>query len=72
MENSREPVTTLYWFNQDLRLDDNPALDLAICGASTLLCLYCHDPAVYGVDTFGTERQGDLRQRFIEHSQDQH
>ncbi len=71
MENSREPVTTLYWFNQDLRLDDNPALDLAICGASTLLCLYCHDPAVYDVDTFGTERQGNLRQRFIEHSLDQ-
>jgi deoxyribodipyrimidine photo-lyase len=71
MENSCEPVATLYWFDQDLRLDDNPALDLAIRGASTLLCLYCHDPAVCDVDTFGTKRQGDLRQRFIEHGLDQ-
>jgi len=29
MGNKSKPVPMLYWFNQDLRLDDNPALEPA-------------------------------------------
>jgi len=65
MEQFSKPVRTLYWFDQDLRLDDNPALDYAAAGASKLLCVYCHDPSREAVDPFGTRRQGPIRKRFI-------
>jgi len=68
MTSGKAAVETLYWFSDDLRLDDNPGLDLAISGASTLLCVYCHDPALLDTDAFGTRRQGTLRRRFIEQS----
>ena len=68
MEQENEKLRTLYWFDQDLRLDDNPALDFAAAGASTLLCVYCHDVSREGVDSFGTCRQGRIRKRFIAQS----
>ena len=59
---------SLYWFDQDLRLDDNPGLDYAAAGSDLLLCVYCHDPSRDEVDLFGSRRQGRLRQHFIKQS----
>ncbi|MCG2585053.1 DASH family cryptochrome [Massilia sp. TS11] len=38
--------TLVYWFRRDLRLHDNPALQLAAQRASRLLPVYCHAPGV--------------------------
>ena len=68
LEQEIENLRTLYWLDQDLRLDDNPALDYAAAGASTLLCVYCLDASREGVDSFGTRRQAQIRKRFIAQS----
>ncbi len=68
MERQSKNLRTLYWLDQDLRLDDNPALEYAAAGASELLCVYCHDASRQAVDSFGTPRQGRMRQRFIAQS----
>ena len=33
----------LFWFNHDLRMDDNAALVLAAAEVDKLICLYCAD-----------------------------
>jgi len=68
LEENNKPVRTLYWFDQDLRLDDNPALYYAAAGASKLLCVYCYDLSKDEFNSFGTQRQGRLRKRFIDQS----
>jgi deoxyribodipyrimidine photo-lyase len=68
MSEKIDPLPTLFWFNQDLRLDDNPALAHAAAHASELTCVYCHDPWMDAADDFGIERQGPLRKRFIAQS----
>ena len=68
MGKNSEFVPTLYWFDQDLRLDDNPALDFAAASASELLCVYCHDSSREAADSFGNSRLGPIRRRFIEQS----
>lgn len=57
----------LFWFDQDLRLDDNPALAHA-CRADELLCVYIDDAAKSATDRFGTLRQGRIRTAFIDAS----
>ena len=59
-------MRTLYCFDQDLRLDDNPALDYAAAYAGKLLCLYVHDLSRHESDAFGTCRLGGIRQRFLD------
>lgn len=57
---------TLYLFDQDLRLDDNPALEYAASGARDLLCVYVHDQSRREPDSFGSRRLGRIRRRFID------
>ena len=66
--NSTTKNRSLYWFDQDLRLDDNPALARAASGADELLCLYIDDEARFAADRFGTPRTGDIRAAFIDAS----
>lgn len=58
----------LFWFDRDLRLDDNPALAHAAARAGELLCVYCHDAGFAEADAFGTPRLGRHRAAFIEAS----
>ena len=58
----------LFWFNHDLRLDDNPALAAAAELGNELLCVYCDDQNKLGPDGFGTPRLGTLRANFIDTS----
>nr|WP_086938608.1 DASH family cryptochrome [Thaumasiovibrio occultus] len=37
-------TTALYWFGDDLRIDDNPLLQQAARQADRLLCIYCVEP----------------------------
>ena len=68
MRQTNGPVPTLYWFDRDLRLDDNPALARAAQQASELTCVYCDDAARYAAGKFGIERIGSKRRRFIAQS----
>jgi len=54
----------IYWFRNDLRLADNPALSLAAREADRLLCIYCHPAAAasrWGCDRVGAHRRHFLR-----------
>ena len=61
--------TALVWFRRDLRLHDNPTLDVA-AGAGELLSAYCFDPREYGTvrfggsDSFPFQKTGSHRARF--------
>lgn len=68
MEKNKALVPTLYCFDQDFRLDDNPAFDVAAMSASQLLCVYCHDSSREVAERFGTRRLGPIRKTFIEQS----
>ena len=57
-----------YWFRNDLRLGDNPALAEACAASSALLPLYCHDPAQDADTRWGFVRRGPHRQRFVHDS----
>ncbi len=59
---------TLYWFRNDLRLGDNPALAEACAASSALLPVFCHDPAQDADTRWGFVRRGPHRQRFLHDS----
>ncbi|WP_258001131.1 deoxyribodipyrimidine photo-lyase [Janthinobacterium sp. ROICE36] len=42
---ARSAQTLIYWFRNDLRLEDNPALRQACQHAGHLLFVYCHRSA---------------------------
>lgn len=56
---------TLYWFRNDLRLGDNPALAEACAASIALLPVYCHDPAQDADTRWGFVRRGPHRHRFV-------
>jgi deoxyribodipyrimidine photo-lyase len=59
---------TLYWFRNDLRLGDNPALAEACAASSALLPVFFHDPAQDADTRWGFVRRGPHRQRFVHDS----
>lgn len=58
-----------YWFRQDLRLHDNPALVQAIAHATRqgvpLLLLYLHHPRQDATTAWGFVRMGQYRRQFL-------
>ena len=58
----------LYWFTNDLRVHDNPALALASRMADGLLCVYLVDSEQLALGHYTHTRLGDHRKRFIEQS----
>ncbi|MDM7942834.1 MAG: DASH family cryptochrome [Hydrogenophaga sp.] len=56
---------TLYWFRNDLRLGDNPALAEACAASSAVLPVVCHDPAQDALTRWGFVRRGLHRQHFV-------
>ena len=58
-------TTTIFWFRNDLRLTDNPALQAAIGTASCLLPVFCHDPAADAMTQWGFARVGAHRTYFL-------
>ncbi|MEM6688269.1 MAG: DASH family cryptochrome [Planctomycetota bacterium] len=61
-------TTSLVWFRNDLRLDDNPALQAAIEGGDTVVCVYVLSPRTFGETSFGFPRIGKFRLRFLKES----
>ena len=56
---------SIFWFRNDLRLDDNPALHKAIYNSDRLLPLYIFDENEYSTFSSGVKKVGDHRFRFI-------
>ncbi len=55
----------LYWFRQDLRLHDNPALQAACAGARQMTLVFCHDPRLRQTTPWGFERGSPHQQQFL-------
>ncbi len=55
----------IYWFRNDLRLDDNPALTQACQHASNLVLVYCHDPVMEKMTRWNVPRTSQHRQYFL-------
>ena len=57
--------TIIYWFRNDLRLEDNPAFSKACLAADHIVPVYIHDPAQTTLTTWGFNRQSAHRQHFL-------
>jgi deoxyribodipyrimidine photo-lyase len=56
--------TLIYWFRNDLRLNDNRALLQAAALADRLVLVHVHEPAQDAPTTWGFKRMGRHRRRF--------
>lgn len=61
-------TTVIYWFRNDLRLEDNPALMLACKSADTLLPIYIHEEKLGQETQWGFSRVGEHRKTFLQES----
>lgn len=59
--------TAVVWFTDDLRVDDNPALNGA-ASADRLLCIYCVDARFESVSAYGPRKFGAHRLAFVRQS----
>ena len=59
------PKALIYWFRNDLRLDDNPALIQACRQAQTILFVYCHRSTACEITRWNFARTSDHRQQFL-------
>lgn len=60
----------IYWFNNDLRLSDNPSLNHALSLESNIDYIYCLDPRLFKSDRFLCAPMGAKRYRFLRDSID--
>lgn len=61
----RSQGTVIYWFRNDLRVEDNPALVDACQHAESLVFVYCHPPAALDAQRWNLPHTGLHRQRFV-------
>jgi len=57
--------TAIVWFRNDLRVHDNAALNEAIKNADKVIPVYCFDPRQFGKTSFGFEKTGRYRAKFL-------
>lgn len=58
----------LYWFDKDLRLQDNRGLIKAAAESDSLLCVYCFDPAWLLPNRYSLTTLSNNRWRFLKQS----
>jgi deoxyribodipyrimidine photo-lyase len=58
--------TGLYWFTNDLRLEDNLALAQTAARVNQMLCVYVVDPAWFTPNRYGQKSMGNCRWRFLQ------
>ena len=58
-------TTLIFWFRNDLRTDDNPALLAACARASRLLCVFIDQDAIERTTRWGFARVGPHRRQFL-------
>lgn len=57
--------TGLFWFQQDLRLSDNTALQTACQQCEQLILVYCAEPGWFSPGHYHSKRMGIQRWRFV-------
>ena len=57
--------TGLYWFTNDLRIDDNDALLRAAQKTQQLICVYTVDPTWFRPNRYGQKSMGNHRWQFL-------
>jgi deoxyribodipyrimidine photo-lyase len=57
--------TGLVWFRNNLRMDDNPALNKALIENDQVILLYVYDERLFIEEQFGIERMGGQKTRFL-------
>lgn len=60
--------TGLVWFNNDLRVHDNPMLLEASLNCEKMICLFCYDSAWFRPNGLYAKPLGENRQRFLNQS----
>lgn len=58
----------LFWFNNDLRINDNPALVQAAASTKQLICFYCMPPSAAMAGTKGPRNLSPHRSQFLRQS----
>lgn len=58
----------LFWFQQDIRLSDHPALTQACAECEQLILLYCAEPGWFSPGRYTSKRMGMQRWRFVSDS----
>lgn len=58
-------MTTLYWFRNDLRLEDNPALVKAMAQGKPIVPVFVFDAKWWETDTWGFQKTGAFRTKFL-------
>ena len=61
-------TAAIYWFRNDLRLEDNPALMLACKNVDYLLPIYVHDQRIESQTQWGFPRGSERRRIFLQES----
>lgn len=64
------PQNGLYWFRQDLRLHDQPALNSLCEHVTSLACIYVVEPRWFCENEFGCRALSDRRYQFLRESLD--
>lgn len=57
--------TILVWFRNDLRVHDNEILLEALKRADSIIPVYCFDPRYFGETSYGTQKTGVFRAKFL-------
>ncbi len=65
MESDRAKKTGLFWFTNDLRIEDNPALRKAVNEVDKLICLYCIRPKMSFNDQQAPTELSAIREQFL-------
>lgn len=61
-------TSAIYWFRNDLRIEDNPSLSLACLNSDTLLPIYIHESRQDIQTQWGFQRVGEHRKLFLQES----
>ncbi|MFZ6777088.1 DASH family cryptochrome [Undibacterium sp. Ji83W] len=65
LQNPDTQGTIIYWFRNDLRIEDNQALIDACQNAEKILFVYCHSPSTLHASRWQLPHPGLHRQRFL-------
>ena len=65
MNDTQRFKTGLFWFTNDLRIEDNPALLLASESTEQLICVYTIDPSWFSPSRYSTKTLGEYRWKFL-------
>jgi deoxyribodipyrimidine photo-lyase len=61
----KQNTTTLVWFNNNLRVNDNEVLNNALKHHNHVIAVYCFNPKLFEIDRFGFKKTEQFRAKFL-------